>query len=657
MTYKPTIGLSRWAETLAGSLAANRVVPPSGERDVGHLANDVLPSGYYNELLGRHYEWLKYLDQLDMVSVKYYGAVGNGVANDTAAFQAALADAARQGKRLFVPRGIYLISSTLAISLRSTIIQGEFPDRNNVGGTQIVYIGTGPCFEIGTDDGQPWDASNYNGPQGHVFAGFRLSHTAQDTSLNLTGIGTGSMFKAGAYGIRDWRGGGIVLHQMGIEGFDYNFWGVQSDLNVFTDVKNLYSRFGIYAGPRSDQFTCYAVESFFCQRAFTLDRPTGVALVDCKVMFCGSNNTTTSPIEIRKGTSNVQVVRPWFENADGTATANMQGWIGAGLVDGYGPGGVGTTTTSAAGITVEDALFYTTNVGLNGHVRTLVALGAATGVRVIRPNPRPPSTFGALNAMIESPSGTSFTDSQSIAHVGGVTAALSAAALYLNSGSGNPAVSGAQDGAAIMQMANRHHFRRPSPTLNGSDEFFIGTEGSIRRFVLHYPNFSTGSGQRNLLDLTRVIMHGSAIPTSGTWTEGDLIINTLPPGLTGGDPWAWTCVAGGTPGSWAPIHRHGFSTGNTNITSSYLVLGQDRYIQMVGSTASQTLSLPDLSAGTIANRPYDGQTLTVRNGSSQTWTVAASGVATLFGSTSIVAGGSCQWIFRFNAIAWDRVLG
>lgn len=52
----------------------------------------------------------------DMVSAKDFGAVGNGIANDTAAIQAAATYCSSNGKDLFIPAGTYLITSTITIS-------------------------------------------------------------------------------------------------------------------------------------------------------------------------------------------------------------------------------------------------------------------------------------------------------------------------------------------------------------------------------------------------------------------------------------------------------------------------------------------------------------------------------------------------------------
>jgi len=82
----------------------------------------------------------------DVVSVKDFGAVGDGVTDDTAAIQAALNAAAESNKRLFVPSGSYLCNSSLACDNASAnfngiIIEGEGCGLNN-SGSEIVFSST-----------------------------------------------------------------------------------------------------------------------------------------------------------------------------------------------------------------------------------------------------------------------------------------------------------------------------------------------------------------------------------------------------------------------------------------------------------------------------------------------------------------------------------
>ena len=56
----------------------------------------------------------------DTVSVKDFGAVGDGVADDTAAIQAAI----NTNKEVFVPKGTYNLSASLTMTLNQQI-RGE----------------------------------------------------------------------------------------------------------------------------------------------------------------------------------------------------------------------------------------------------------------------------------------------------------------------------------------------------------------------------------------------------------------------------------------------------------------------------------------------------------------------------------------------------
>jgi parallel beta-helix repeat protein len=57
----------------------------------------------------------------DVVSVKDFGAVGDGVTNDTAAIQAAVAT----GKDVYIPTGVYIQSSTVTVSTNGQSIYGD----------------------------------------------------------------------------------------------------------------------------------------------------------------------------------------------------------------------------------------------------------------------------------------------------------------------------------------------------------------------------------------------------------------------------------------------------------------------------------------------------------------------------------------------------
>jgi hypothetical protein len=83
----------------------------------------------------------------DLVSVKDFGAVGDGVTDDTAAIQAAI----NTGKAFYVPAGKYLITSTLTFSTRG---QGIYGDGASIGGkSDNSGNNYGSILQFAIDDG------------------------------------------------------------------------------------------------------------------------------------------------------------------------------------------------------------------------------------------------------------------------------------------------------------------------------------------------------------------------------------------------------------------------------------------------------------------------------------------------------------------------
>lgn len=97
----------------------------------------------------------------ERVSVKDFGAVGDGVTDDTAAIQAALRDAALSGATLQFPPGTYVVTSTISLVPADLGISNRGVTIEGIGayyGVQIKYTGAGYAFSfvgIGAEGGQP----------------------------------------------------------------------------------------------------------------------------------------------------------------------------------------------------------------------------------------------------------------------------------------------------------------------------------------------------------------------------------------------------------------------------------------------------------------------------------------------------------------------
>lgn len=138
-------------------------------------------------------------------NVKSYGALGNGVADDTPAIQAAV-DAAESagGGLVLLPCGTYRTTGTITLGGFGVIIQGESAGVGAFGpkGSVIDYEGTGEAFVIG-------DVVN-NSQYGHGIANLSIMGTA----LGKCGVRVGALLADPNNSV-----GAIQLRNLCIKGF------------------------------------------------------------------------------------------------------------------------------------------------------------------------------------------------------------------------------------------------------------------------------------------------------------------------------------------------------------------------------------------------------------------------------------------------------
>lgn len=86
------------------------------------------------------------------VSVKTFGAKGDGISDDTAALQTAFTYAKNTGRALFLPAGTYLCASQISLgSTQGIHIIGDSASSQITGGSVIKYTGTAtPFMFLGT---------------------------------------------------------------------------------------------------------------------------------------------------------------------------------------------------------------------------------------------------------------------------------------------------------------------------------------------------------------------------------------------------------------------------------------------------------------------------------------------------------------------------
>lgn len=117
----------------------------------------------------------------DLISVKDYGAKGDGVTNDTAAIQAALTYACAGARSVYIPEGVYVVATTLTAC------------------TGIRVSGAGSASSIlqpTISDGSP--VINFPASSGF----FKLQDFAILSTINLTTFSTGGISAQNCTGIR-----------------------------------------------------------------------------------------------------------------------------------------------------------------------------------------------------------------------------------------------------------------------------------------------------------------------------------------------------------------------------------------------------------------------------------------------------------------------
>lgn len=478
---------------------------------------------------------------IGVMNVMDFGVTGDGVADDTAVIQDAID--ASQGRTLYFPKGTYKVTKTLVISTSSHHWVGDYANRAHEGGTQFVFYGTGPCVQVGVNNGHPFTASDYDGPQDQMFENLWFSHGAPDTALVGANSGATPRYKAGAYGIWDWRGGGIIMRSVGLEMFEANFVGINSDFSSLNYIVSLYSPYGLYIGPLSDQVVIRDLNSFFCDRAITVDGSHHTRIVDCSMQFCGTNVTST--VEIRKGSSGTCLEHSWFERSGaGYQGTDAQSFVSIGEVDGCGPTGTivsagGTpNTASVHAATIRDCHFYNVGVGLPSHTKYLASVGFARQLLIDHPAEYVSSALNNFDnfVCVQAASAPPATETQ--VEIRGVDSHFPPSQLFSNLGGGAPVFASWTTGSArtVIHSSLGSNFDGAldlSTTISLSNEIIVALASSQNDYnptglstasmliiqasaPITITGFAGGSAGRLLM-----VWNGAA--SNITFTDGDVL--------------------------------------------------------------------------------------------------------------------------------------
>jgi hypothetical protein len=255
----PQLGDSNWGTPLNAHISqlqnpANGAIN-SFEQFSGRPTNltpDDQGKTYLYTQTGNIHQWngntWKVLNE-SVINVKDYGAVGDGVVDDTAAIQAAINLSTVFGidQKVFIPKGNYKVAGNITVP-RGTKIHGGGKDL-----TTITHSSDNTCFNNLTDADQSYASTE--------FSDFQLYHTYTNNP-NAIGILTGNHSFAVKFenlNVQGFTGG------VGVELRNTKTW---TESSIWQNVVMLENKIGIKmtrtAGTESFGYTVMKEILFFC---------------------------------------------------------------------------------------------------------------------------------------------------------------------------------------------------------------------------------------------------------------------------------------------------------------------------------------------------------------------------------------------------------
>lgn len=248
-------------------------------------------------------------------NVKAYGAVGDGVATDTTAIQAAVTAAVAVHGVVFFPAGTYLCGALTTLTSSGLTIRGAGRYATTIKGTATTWL-TFDTFSVAPTQHGAYDTL-----------------TISDLTLDgqQTGTAEGSRTRRA---ITDNGSGNIYLQNMTIIGWQYGLKAnYGSDFDRVDAVQFLHCDVGAYLAWGSDQGVWTGVEFYHCVEGMVID---GVilltletcAFVDCKTIcfqyefLATPRNGVTTPTNTGGSLNNGKIILEncWFESITRTPT-------------------------------------------------------------------------------------------------------------------------------------------------------------------------------------------------------------------------------------------------------------------------------------------------------------------------------------------------
>jgi len=203
----------------------------------------------------------------DIVSVKDFGAVGDGVTDDTAAIQLAVGSGAESNRAIYFPRGTYLITSTIQLASQSTLY-GEAPTSYQNSGRATAILTTAATWTSGNL--QPMFRCTASGStQSFIFQD--MAFRGHKTDVVFSSLSTADPL-TGPHGVD------ISGVRDGVDFIGCTFRNVNTAIIQMNQTTSNYL----------DKVTLARVKFFLCYRAIDLPFNTtaGLSLDNCMLYDC-----------------------------------------------------------------------------------------------------------------------------------------------------------------------------------------------------------------------------------------------------------------------------------------------------------------------------------------------------------------------------------
>jgi parallel beta-helix repeat protein len=482
----------------------------------------------------------------DIVSVKDFGAVGDGVTNDTTAIQAAL-NAVTSGGGVYFPAGTYLITSGLTVSTNTIRLYGDAAYLNGT----MLKAGA-PSFDILTIGSYGVFISNL------VFQGYETTSVfgenttcggavffRNDGTKDLDSEVTGCFFDQLAVGVKG-TGANLKIHN---NTFQRSIYGVYLDRRGSTEFRGHVidgNRFHVIGGVSTHASVANATAIKFVSIVAILNQIINNYADDCKFFFDGalghgsqvSNNliqrNRKTAIKIQDSTDTSDLVSGAVTN---NVIGDISGTFTSAFLDGWGIYIDGADGILIANNNVHfvraDGILLTNNAARNQIVGNNISCVNALY-----------STDGAIYSGIRINAGSVFNN-------------ISNNCIEQNF------AGGMQYGINVLGDENTFYNNDVYYASGATTYFNIGASvvafgNTMSRYTAPRIDWSVN------------------VPSTGKWTRGDVVWKDQP---NEGSPVGWVCVTSGSPGTWKVFGQTG---AETTIASNPEYIGQ---LAVVGTTA------------------------------------------------------------------------